>query len=147
MKAFFKEIFEYHHYFNQKLVEEIEKNKDVLPENTYRLFCHILNAHHIWNARIVGVVPLFAVQQVHLVQELRSIDVTNYESTSKILDVEDLEKVIDYKTSKGEPFSNTIRDILFHIANHSTHHKAQIASQMRQNGITPIITDYIFYKR
>lgn len=147
MKAFFKEIFEYHHHFNQKLAEEIEKNVDVLPKSTYELFCHVLNAHHIWNARIAGVVPLFAVQQVHLAQELRSIDVTNYESTLKILDTVALEKVIEYKTSKGNLFSNTVRDILFHTANHSTHHKAQITSQMRQVGITPITTDYIFYKR
>jgi len=147
MKAFFKEIFEYHHHFNQKLAEEIEKRKDILPESTYGLFCHVLNAHHIWNARICYTAPLFAVLQTHLIQDLRQIDDTNHTNTLQILDTEDLERIVAYKTSKGEPFSNTVRDILFHITNHSTHHKAQIASQMRQVGITPITTDYIFYKR
>ena len=49
--------------------------------------------------------------------------------------------------SKGETFSNKIKDILFHIINHSTYHRAQIATDLKQNGIEPINTDYIFYKR
>lgn len=40
-----------------------------------------------------------------------------------------------------------IQQILFHIANHFTHHRGQIISDLRQNGIEPRISDYIFYKR
>jgi uncharacterized damage-inducible protein DinB len=44
-------------------------------------------------------------------------------------------------------FSNTIKDILFHMINHSTHHRAQIAMDMRNNKLEPLPLDYIFYKR
>jgi uncharacterized damage-inducible protein DinB len=59
----------------------------------------------------------------------------------------DYEDVIHYQNSKGDKYQNTIRDILLHIINHSTHHRAQIAFILRQQGNPPPISDYIFYKR
>jgi uncharacterized damage-inducible protein DinB len=54
---------------------------------------------------------------------------------------------IAYKNTRGESFENSVRDILFHINNHSTHHRAQIAARIREAGITPPTSDYIFYRR
>jgi len=147
MKPFFKEIFQYHNHFNQKLRIEIKKHYDVLPESTFPLFCHILNAHHIWNARILNQPPHFTVWQRQELEACEAIDNANYTNTLKAIDSCDFDRVIGYKTSKGDEFANTIRDILFHVVNHSTHHKGQIISDFRRLGIDPIITDYIFYKR
>ncbi|MBL7865765.1 MAG: damage-inducible protein DinB, partial [Cyclobacteriaceae bacterium] len=57
------------------------------------------------------------------------------------------EKVVQYTNTKGQSFSNTVRDILFHVANHTTHHRGQIISDFRQSGIQPLVTDFIFYIR
>lgn len=54
---------------------------------------------------------------------------------------------IGYKTSKGDAFQNTVKDILFHIINHSTYHRGQIAANCKEYGIEPLMSDYIFYKR
>ena len=62
-------------------------------------------------------------------------------------DSEIITKKIIYKNSKGIEFSNTVQDVIFHVINHSTYHRAQIASDLKANGIEPINTDYIFYKR
>ncbi|MCH7396746.1 hypothetical protein MM236_02050 [Belliella sp. DSM 107340] len=53
----------------------------------------------------------------------------------------------DYSNSKGQKYSSSVRDILFHIINHSTYHRSQIASELKNQGIEPLITDYIFFKR
>jgi uncharacterized damage-inducible protein DinB len=37
--------------------------------------------------------------------------------------------------------------MLFHIVNHSTNHRGQIAVDFKSNGITPLGLDYIHYKR
>ena len=87
------------------------------------------------------------VHQLHSLEECAVIDNENYQETLKILDERGLEEVIIYKNSKGTEFDNTIQQILFHIANHFSHHKGQIISDIRQGGIDPIVTDYIFYKR
>ncbi len=146
MVALFRDIFAYHHHFNQKLIDELKKHEAVLPARTIPLFAHVINAHQIWNARILGLAEL-GVQQLHPLADMAQLDETNYLATQKILDSVDLEKTITYKTSKGQTYTNLVRDILFHAANHTTHHRGQIISDFRQSGIQPLVTDYIFYKR
>ena len=146
MISFFKEVFEYHHHFNQKLIGEIEKHIEALSNRSHPLYCHILNAHEIWNGRIMGEAAV-SVNDVHTFEKCRIMDTLNFKNTIRILESYELDQIISYRNSKGEGFSNTIRDILFHVANHSTHHKGQIISDFRQKGINPLVTDYIFYKR
>ena len=146
MQTFFREIFDYHRHFNQKLLEEIKIHQPALPARSFPLFCHILNAHQIWNARISNCTEL-GVQQVHPIEKCDELNQQNYADTLKILESHDLETIISYKTSKGQPFDNKIRDILFHVANHTTHHRGQIVSDFRLQGILPLVTDYIFFKR
>ncbi len=59
----------------------------------------------------------------------------------------DLLKIISYKNLQGQNFQNTIHEIFIHIVNHGVYHRGQIASQMRQIGITPPPTDMIVYYR
>lgn len=147
MKDFFKNIFDYHHYFNQKLVDMFVEHQKELTERTIPLFSHCLNAHHIWNSRILNTEPSFGVHQIHKIVDFKTIDITNYQDTLKIIDTFDFNKIVGYKNSKGQVFSNSVKDILFHVANHHTHHKGQLISDLRQQGIEPLVTDYIFFKR
>lgn len=147
MKQFFKEIFEYSHHYNQKLFHVFLENPDKTSEKSIKLFNHILNAHQIWNNRIDPKQPTFGVWELHDTLDLKDIDTTNYEQTLHILNTFDLNKTISYSNSKGQIFNNNIRDILFHAANHSTYHRGQIATEFRQIGLEPLVTDYIFYKR
>jgi len=146
MKKFFAEVFEYHHYFNLKLISELAKHRDKLPERSYTLLCHVLNAHQVWNSRILDQ-ESFGVWDVHPLESCADIENTNYLNTLTIIETADFDKMITYRTQKGIQYTNSVRDILFHVNNHSTHHKGQIVADFRQQGIRPIETDYIFYKR
>ncbi|MBK6266074.1 damage-inducible protein DinB [Marivirga sp. S37H4] len=146
MKEFFVDIFEYHHHFNQKLADLLIENVSQLSDRTIPLFSHSINAHQIWNSRIINSKPL-GVHQVHTLEKCKILDKANFEETLKILSEQDLQKNINYQNSKGEKFEKSMQHILFHIANHFSHHRGQIISDLRQNGIEPIVTDYIFYKR
>lgn len=147
MNEFFKELFEYSHYCNQKLADIFNDNPGKTSEKAVKLFSHVLNAHRIWNNRMEAKQKPFGIWEQHPVQNMKSIDQANYEESLLLLGKADLNKSIMYSTSKGEPFTSTIRDIFFHIINHSTYHRGQIATEFRQHGLTPLITDYIFYKR
>jgi uncharacterized damage-inducible protein DinB len=146
MKAFFIDIFEYHHKINQALLNEFEKHVDVLPENSFPTFCHNLNAHQIWNARILKEKTV-AVFEVHTLAHAYEMDKDNFKTTMKIIDKMDLDEVIHYHSSAGLAFSQSIKNILFHVNNHHTHHRGQIISNFRQAGIPPLKTDFIFYKK
>lgn len=147
MKLFLKELIEYSHHFNQKLCAVLIDNPDKTSEKALKLFNHVLNAQQVWNNRIDSQQAPFGVWELHELQDLQGIDRTNYEHSLKILGKVDLFQVIHYQNSKGEAFSNSILDILFHVVNHSTHHRAQIVSEFKQHGIEPLVMDYILYKR
>lgn len=147
MKYFFKELFAYSHHSNQQLIGVLAKEVENIPEKCMKLQNHILNAHRVWNSRILPGEIAFGVWDIHPVGDWEKIDRENYKNSLMIVEQFQLEEIIHYKTSKGDPFSNTVRDILFHIINHSTYHRGQIAMDMRQNGMEPLISDFIIYKR
>lgn len=147
MKAFFNEIFDYNYYCNKKLIEEFLK-LDEVPSRTRILFSHILNAHHIWNARMLKKSPDYEVWQEHNSEDWSDIHYENQRNSFEIMsNADNFDKRIDYENSEGRLFTNTLQDMLFHIINHSTNHRGQIAIDLRNHGITPVGLDYVHYKR
>lgn len=147
MKAFFNSLFDYNFHCNKKLIATFS-TIDAVPERGLVLFSHVLNAHHIWNSRIRERKPEFEVWQVHEVKALEDIHYENQRNSFEITSsTEDFEKRIDYENTEGRLFTNTLQDMLFHIINHSANHRGQIAMYFRENGLEPLISDYIHYKR
>lgn len=147
MKAFFNELFDYNFYCNKKIIEQCLALKEV-PSRSVVLFSHILNAHHIWNARMLKKTPEFEIWQVHDTKVWADIHYENQRNSFEIMSNADgFDKRTDYENSEGRHFTNTLQDMLFHIINHSTNHRGQIAVDLRLNGITPIGLDYVHYKR
>ena len=147
MKVFLNQLLDYNFYCNKELISFC-KGLDNVPEKSIELFNHLLNAHNIWNARILGKPADYEVWQVHKMEQWAEIHYENQRNTFEIItNADDFEIRIDYENSDGRLFTNTLQDILFHIINHSTHHRGQIVMDFRVNGIEPLALDYIFYKR
>ena len=146
MKLLFDELFRYNQHCNQQLTEIFERESTRVDAKSVALFSHILNAHHIWNNRILGRKTEYGVWDNHGINAFAAIDRSNHEETWSILATGELTKDIAYQTTAGKPFVNTVRDTLFHVINHSTYHRGQIAMLFRQSGIEPLPTDYIHYR-
>lgn len=146
MKDFFKKIFLYHYKTNQKLLEAMELASEENSEELLDIFSHSINAHQLWNARIMGRKGL-GVFQRHEWHHCEAWNKQNYFDTVDIIEAMKLEDTIDYTNSQGMKCQNSIEDILFHISNHFSHHRGQLVRVMREAGIKPPVTDYIFYKR
>lgn len=147
MPSKLKTLFEYNSNANQKVINLMWNHQHLLSDRILSLMSHIVNAHHIWNQRIQEQTPQYSVWQLHSVEEIITINHKNHQDSITILQSSDLEKVVYYGNSSGAKFANTIWDQLFHIINHSTYHRAQIASSMKDLGIAAAATDYIFYRR
>lgn len=147
MRGFFMELLQYNHHYNQLLADLFLRNQNSSLQLPHRLFSHILNAHHIWNNRIQPKMKPNSVWEVHNVESFASIDRYNYEYSIHLLETIDMETLICYRNSKGQAFESSPRDILFHIINHSTYHRGQIALELRKSDVEPLPTDFIFYKR
>lgn len=147
MKTLLKEIFEYTYAFNAKIIDSLVQSKEAIPEKSLVLINHTINAHEIWNSRIEKKECKTQVWEMRPVINLKKINQSNYENSLRIIDSYNMDEKIKYTNSKGEEFLNTVKDMLFHVVNHSTYHRGQIATDCKNHGIIPLVTDYIFYKR
>lgn len=60
---------------------------------------------------------------------------------------EGLENKASYKTSEGEPYLNTFREVFTHVLFHSMNHRGQILTLLRNEGFQPPEIDYIVFER
>ena len=138
----------YNNWANSLLLDTLIANANVLPESCVLLFSHIVNAQFIWVARINGVKPNIGVWQLH---ELETCRVLLEKSVTTLAQLENLEttdsSLIKYTTSTGDYYETSVEDILLHVFNHGTYHRAQIAKEMKLNKIKPVNTDYIQFVR
>lgn len=146
MKEKLIDLFEYTYHFNKEMIKLITGNISKVDEKTISLINHTLNAQQVWNSRILNE-SSFEVWQVNPFEKLEVINNQNFQTSVQIIENSDLDQRIEYQNSKGTKFENTVFEMLFQAINHSTYHRGQINSLLKQNGIEPILTDYIFYKR
>lgn len=131
---------------DRKMIGTFKKAGRPLPE-AERLCSHILNSQYIWVCRIRG--EKTNVDRFDLLEagEFEDMQLRNMRLFYHILENADLSGTVSYTNSQRQAFTDVIGDILFHVVNHSTYHRAQVASQFRIHGIQPPVTDYIFLKR
>ena len=60
---------------------------------------------------------------------------------------EDLQRPLDYRNLAGEAFTNRLADLCRHVVNHSSYHRGQLTTLLRQVGAEPPSTDYVRYLR
>lgn len=101
MRDFLKDAFEYHHYYNQMILRMLKKHEERISPRSIPLFSHILNAHQIWNSRIMST-KSFGVHEPHDLDDCLKIDENNYQNSLDILSERDLDELISYKLSSGD---------------------------------------------
>lgn len=47
---------------------------------------------------------------------------------------------IVYKNMKGDSYENSVEEILYHLVNHGSYHRGQIITQLRESGVTQLVT-------
>ncbi|MDR2206422.1 MAG: damage-inducible protein DinB [Flavobacteriaceae bacterium] len=146
MKVKLLDLFEYTHHCNREMIKFISENALQNDEKIVRLLNHILNAQQVWNSRILGE-KSFDVWQINAFEDLENINRQNFLKSIEIIANRDLDRKIRYQNSKGSKFENSIFEVLFQIVNHSTYHRGQINSLIKNAGFEAVLTDYIFYKR
>lgn len=121
-----------------------------LPESKERsevlsLFAHLLTAQLVWVNRVKKESLPSEIWPSLSIPEIEKLLQHNPPKIRELISKKD--EVIHYKNSKGESFANTVEEILVHLTIHGQHHRAQIATLLRQAGQTPPATDFIFFLR
>lgn len=111
-----------------------------------QLMCHILAAERVWLERLKQQpqsVPVWPDPDLGQCEAEASDLARLWFEYLDLITAGDVAQTVSYKNSKGEEWTNTIVDILTHVLMHSAYHRGQIASHMRQIGLTPAYTDFI----
>ena len=149
MKDYFLRMFTYNEWASGLLIEVLETNK-VEDDKILKWMSHISNAEFIWWDRMngkTGRVAPFDHQSLDRTKE--GIGKFHHEIRSWLgkRSLGDLSETFSYVTSRGSSYTNTYQEVLAHLINHGTHHRAQISARLRELGIAPPGTDYIFFIR
>ena len=56
-------------------------------------------------------------------------------------------ELIQYHAFDGQPYSNTVDEIVSHVVNHGSYHRGQVTTMLRQLGHKAINTDLIAFTR
>ncbi len=113
---------------------------------------HIMTSEWIWLARWLGTSPSGMPEEWNsytrgqIEVEWNAIETGQRAFVEKLADG-DLDRTVAYRNIKREHHTNLLWQLLRHTVNHSTYHRGQITTMLRQLGHTPPTTDLVVYFR
>ncbi len=154
-----KVLFEYNDWANQRLLdavatlstEQLRRDLGGSYKTVRDLEAHIVSTEWAWLERWGGVSPTKTPDWVNggdideIIAELHALELRRSEFLWSMPDA-DLSKPIEYHFLSGEPGVHTLQDLMIHVVNHSTYHRGQLASMLRQLGAPAPSTDFVLFK-
>lgn len=153
LRQYLIDTFRYNDYANKLVLEKIKQ----LPDNTeaVRFFSHLINSQNKWLKRIEIYPQDPYMDWWEPVYELDELEAKWNESLQQCLDLlnkiseEELLKEKKFIGFDGAHWEVPLKDIALQLNYHSIHHRAQIQTIIRKQGLEPDFVDYIGtkYKR
>lgn len=151
-------LYDYNKWANGQVLDAVSRlnaeqfSRDL--ENSFRsvreTLVHTLSAEWIWLERWKGISPksMLAAAEFTDVEAIRKRwDKVESERAEFIhsLTPERLQTELSYVNTRGQTFAYPLWQMLAHVVNHSTYHRGQITTLVRQVGGKPVPTDLLEY--
>jgi uncharacterized damage-inducible protein DinB len=130
--------------------EQFERDFGSADKSIFGTLRHVLRSENGWVNRVQGNGQGASLPLIETLAQLRETwngVHAQWQAFIKAATQSDLDGLCNYHDLKGNPWTNTLWEILIHVVNHSTHHRGQVAAFMRASGTTPPPLDYIAYVR
>jgi len=153
-----RELYDYNHWANQRVLSAMTPlTNDMFTRNMGNSFAslretlaHILGAEWIWLERWLGRSPkaLLSASDFPTLQALQRrwaavrLDQNQYIQT---LVPDRLNDDVSYTNTRGERYSYALWRQMLHVINHSSYHRGQVTTLLRQMGAEPAGTDLLVY--
>jgi uncharacterized damage-inducible protein DinB len=145
----FQRLFSHDDWANRETAASVVRAARA-PDKTRTVLAHIIGTEWEWYARIHGGkshMPVWpALDPAECIAESSRL-LASWRELLASLDAAGLSRPVTYKNSKGEPWTSPVGDILMHVALHSSYHRGQIATLLRDSGHEPAYTDFIHAAR
>lgn len=132
-------------------LEDLERDTGTSFGSVLGTLAHILGAEQLWLSRLLGV-PL---RDLPSLEDYPSLDLlgASFEDFWPQLEFylaslgdEQLEGDFTWTNTEGATRTAPLRQVLLHLVNHSTYHRGQIATQLRQLGHAAPATDLLGWR-
>jgi len=160
MKHILQNYISYNLWANKRIAEMLIENKASADRELKSSFpsikktlCHIWGAEELWQMRLKGQslphVPGFdfAGSIEEAIEKMLGVSA----SFNELLTAKDeayLQTACTYKDTRGNTHTQPHWEMIMHCMNHSTYHRGQIITMLRETGATKILsTDMIMYFR
>lgn len=152
-------IYDYNYWANRRILqaaehlrpEELTQELPMSWKSIQGTLGHILSAEWVWRKRCqerVSPAAMLDIDQFSTLEVLRrrwDEEEAAMRGYLAGLSDADLEERIDYKNTKGTPFSRVLWQILLHVVNHGTQHRAEAALYLTTLGHSPGDIDLSLY--
>lgn len=156
----FQTLFQFNDWANARTQQAVES----LPEeklyvdlknsfgSIHGTLVHLVGAEDIWLQRLNGAERgIFMKKEEYLTYasvktKWKEVEAGLLHYISNVRE-EELPRTFTFYNLKGELVSQKIWQSLQHLVNHSTYHRGQITTMIRQSGGTPVGTDLIAFYR
>ena len=159
MKEQLSSLYEYGAWVNQRLLEaaaaltEEQFTRKVLPGfgSVHLTLAHILGAEVLWFARWQGLSPKTMLSPSDLptvpaIRERWAELIDERRAYFAALDEAELAATMHWTNMRGQPYALPRWQVMLHCANHSTHHRSEVAAMLTELGHEPDSTDLLeFY--
>lgn len=161
MKPLLHQFVSYNQWANARICEMLsladdsQLNKELKSSypTLIRTLLHIADAETLWLLRLQGQSLSFAPNKnfAGTFNDARNISSKASEDFLHFVKAQPedfFEKNTTYQRISGEPFTNLNSDIILHCMNHSSYHRGQVITMLREVGVTNLKpTDYIIFRR
>jgi len=151
-------LFEYNNWANGKTLDAVSQ---LTPEQFLKdlhsshrsvrdTLSHILAAEWIWLERWKGTSPKALLDPAEFPtaesvrRKLSQVETERAEFINGLTD-ESLAQPITYTNTKGEQWTYQLGHMLQHVANHSSYHRGQVTTMLRQLGFEPAPVDLLVF--
>lgn len=149
-----RRLFSYTEWANERILETVRGLTDEQFTRTIEssfptirdTMAHILSAEWVWLRRWKGESPqgfpewLQEPSLASIEARLREVEAERRAFFDTLSD-DDLKREISYRSISGDAFTRPYEDMFAHVANHSTYHRGQLVTMLRQVGARPQSTD------
>lgn len=111
---------------------------------------HIMAAEHIWLTRWGGESPTSLLNPARFPtpEAVRAhwagVEAALLKFAAEVTD-DSLARVISYTNTRGEVWSYPLGDMMRHVVMHSSYHRGQVTTMLRQLGARAVLTDFLAY--
>ena len=152
-----RRLYTYTDWANERMLATIdplsdEQRTQVIPSSfpsILETLTHIAFAEWVWLRRWLGESPLSPPEGTSFGETRDRLRAVAAERRAYLDGLSDdaVAGTVSYRSVKGDAFTMNLGDVLVHCANHSTYHRGQLVTMLRQVGAKPPGTDFTEFAR